>query len=118
VKEFAEAGYGKDQQIAALANAIAESSLNANAEALGEGSFGLFQCRRFKGVGGNHSIPELKDPTFNTRLIIAEAKKVPTFGNAPNVDAAVAAFVIGVERPQSPDEQITKRQGIARALVT
>jgi uncharacterized protein (TIGR02594 family) len=68
VAKFAAAGFGKFQQITALANAIAESALNPMAHTMPEDSVGLFQLRRIKGIGGNHSVPELQGPAFNTEL--------------------------------------------------
>lgn len=47
VKRFEEAGYGVVQQVAALANAIAESGLDPKIKAAGdEDSWGLFQINR------------------------------------------------------------------------
>jgi len=47
---FAAAGFGQFQQAAALANAIAESALDPNAQASSEAAFGLFQMSR-RGLG-------------------------------------------------------------------
>jgi len=114
---FAAAGFGRNQQIAALANAIEESALDPNAHAVGEDSVGLFQLRRIKGVGGNHSVAELKDPAFNTQLIIAEAKGVAFFAKATNLRDAVDLFVRFVERPADPAGQSLKRFKTAQALI-
>lgn len=114
---FAAAGYGRNQQIAALANAIDESGLDASQDTEPEGSIGLFQLRRFKGVGGNHSIAELQNPDFNTQLIIAEAKKVPQFAEAPDLRSAVDAFVRFVEKPKDKAGQSAQRFKTASALI-
>jgi uncharacterized protein (TIGR02594 family) len=117
IKAFAAAGYGRDQQIAALANAIEESALNAKAHALGEDSVGLFQLRRFKGVGGKNSVEALMDPAFNTQLIIAEAKRVPLFAKAANLHDAVDAFVRFVEKPSDKPGQSALRFRTAQTLI-
>jgi uncharacterized protein (TIGR02594 family) len=117
VAEFAAAGYGKNQQIAALANAIAESRLDPASHALGEDSVGLFQLRRIKGVGQNFSVEQLSDPKFNTELIIAEAKKVPLFASAETLEKAVDVFVRSVERPANKDAEVAKRTDIAHNLL-
>jgi uncharacterized protein (TIGR02594 family) len=118
VDKFAAAGYGRIQQIAALANAIAESRLNPNAHnTKGEDSVGLFQLFRIKGVGGKHSVEALKDPGFNTDLIIAEAKRFSIFAKADSLDKAVDAFVRFVERPANTEAQIAKRLQIAQSLI-
>lgn len=114
---FAAAGYGRVQQIAALANAIDESALDPNAHAMGEDSVGLFQCRRIHGVGGQHSVAKLKDPAFNTQLIIAESRKVPFFAKATNLRDAVDLFVRFVERPADIPGQSLKRFNTAQALI-
>jgi uncharacterized protein (TIGR02594 family) len=114
---FAAAGYGRVQQIAALANAIDESGLDANQRTMPEDSVGLFQLRRFKGAGGNHTVEELQDPTFNTQMIIAVAKKVAPFGNAKDLQAAVDAFVRFVEIPADKAGQSAKRFKTAQALI-
>jgi uncharacterized protein (TIGR02594 family) len=117
LKAFAAAGYARDQQIAALANAIDESELDARAHALGEDSVGLFQLRRIKGVGGNNTVEALMDPVLNTQLIIAEAKKFPLFGTAPDLRDAVDKFVRLVERPLDKPGQSALRFKTATALI-
>lgn len=115
---FAAAGYGRNQQIAALANAIGESNLNPRAHnTQGEDSVGLFQLNRIVGVGGRHSVERLMDPAFNTQLIIAEANRFPSFKKAADLHAAVEVFVRSVERPRDKPTQIARRFKIAQALV-
>jgi uncharacterized protein (TIGR02594 family) len=117
LKAFAAAGYGRVQQIAALANAIDESALDANQVTMPENSVGLFQLRRFKGAGGNHSLEDLQNPDFNTQVIIAVAKKVPSFGKATDLHDAVEQFVRHVEIPADPVGQTAKRFKTAQALI-
>ncbi|WKA27981.1 hypothetical protein [Bradyrhizobium roseum] len=118
LKAFAAAGYGRNQQIAALANAIGESNLNPKAHnTRGEDSVGLFQLNRIVGVGGRHSVERLMDPAFNTQLIIAEANRFPSFKNAADLHTAVDVFVRSVERPRDKPGQVVKRFRIAQALI-
>lgn len=118
LKAFAAAGYGRDQQIAALANAIGESNLNPEEHNThGEDSVGLFQLNRDGGVGTGHTVEQLKNPAFNTQLIIAEADRVPPFKNAKDLHTAVEVFVRRVERPADPAGQTVKRFKIAQALI-
>jgi uncharacterized protein (TIGR02594 family) len=118
VEKFAAAGFGRFQQIAALANAIAESRLNPKAHnTSGEDSVGLFQLYRGRGVGGTHSVAELMVPEFNTDLILAVAKKYAAFAKADTLEKAVDVFVRRVERPRDQDGESTRRAQIARSLL-
>lgn len=118
LKAFAAAGYGRNQQIAALANAIGESKLNPKAHNThGEDSVGLFQLNRNGGVGSGHSVERLKDPAFNTQLIIAEAGRFADFKKAADLHTAVDVFVRRVERPADKPGQVAKRFKIAQALI-
>lgn len=118
LKAFADEGYGRHHQIAALANAIGESKLNPRAHnTQGEDSVGLFQLNRDGGVGTGHTVERLMDPAFNTHLIIAEANGVPSFRSATDLHTAVEVFVRRVERPADPAGQTTKRFKIAQALI-
>lgn len=117
VARFSAAGYGKNQQIAAVANAIGESNLNPNAKsAPPERSFGLFQCNQGGGLGNGFSEAQLCDPETNIAIIIKEAKRFKEFANAASLDAAVEVFVRKVERPAHPDADIAKRVAIAHRL--
>jgi hypothetical protein len=118
VNAFAAANYGKAQQIAAVANAIAESNLNPNARltTATEDSVGLFQLNMKGGVGAGHSADELKDPAKNIDLIIREANKAADFKAAATLQAAVAAFVTKIERPANQAGEIIKRFTIAQKL--
>ena len=118
LKAFAAAGYGRNQQIAALANAIGESNLNPRAHnTRGEDSVGLFQLNRNGGVGTGHSVERLMDPAFNTERIIAEARRFADFKKAADLHTAVDVFVRQVERPRDKPGQVAKRFKIAQALI-
>jgi hypothetical protein len=82
-----------------------------------EDSVGLFQLRRFKGAGGNHSVAELQDPNLNIQIIIAVARKIPAFGKATDLHDAVEQFVRHVEIPADPAGQTAKRFKTAQALI-
>lgn len=115
---FAGAGFGRLQQIAALANAIRESGLNPNAHnTSGEDSVGLFQCNRAGGLGTGHSVAWLKNPQNNINLIISEAQKYASFRNAATIEDAVREFVYKVERPADKPGETKIRIGIARKLM-
>lgn len=115
---FAVAGFGKFQQAAALANAIAESNLDPKAHAaVGEDSWGLFQLNRNGGLGKGHNPDELIDPDRNIAIVLAEAKKYVEFSSAASLDVAVSAFVRDVERPKDPSGDIIKRLKIAQRLL-
>jgi hypothetical protein len=116
--KFQEAGYGAIQQIAALANAIAESALNPNAVVNNslEHSVGLFQLNIGGGLGAHHSEAQLKDPVTNIGIILAEVKKFDAFKQASSLFDAVDVFVRKVERPANPGTQVQKRAKIAERL--
>src|SRR6185369_5815685 len=60
VSKFADAGFGQNQQLAALANAIAESALDPAARANPpDDSVGLFQISR-RALGSGHTVQELE----------------------------------------------------------
>lgn len=117
VKTFADAGFGKPQQLAALANAIVESGLNPEAAAVSENSFGLFQISR-RHLGAGHTVEELEDPNTNTILIAREAKKVPVFASAATLQDAVDVFVRMIMRPADVAGQVAHRLKIAESLAT
>jgi hypothetical protein len=118
VSQFQASGYGPIQQIAAVANAIAESALNPNAEVNNsvEHSVGLFQLNIRGGLGEGHSAAELKNPATNIGIIIAETKKFDAFKNASSLFDAVDVFVRKVERPANAGTQVQKRAKIAERL--
>jgi uncharacterized protein (TIGR02594 family) len=119
VDKFAAAGFGKLQQIAAVANAKRESSLNPSERTTTakEDSIGLFQLNMKGGVGRGHSVPDLLDPAKNTDIIIAEARKFPSFGRATTLEGAVREFVVWIERPANTDAEVAKRLEFANALM-
>jgi hypothetical protein len=111
---FREAGFDDNQARAAVANAVAESSLNPNAHnTKGEDSVGLFQMNRNRGLGTGYSVEQLKDPETNIALAIDAAKKSKNFVNASSVEEATEAFVRDVERPKDKAGAIAKRTQIA-----
>jgi hypothetical protein len=115
---FAGAGFGKVQQVAALANAIRESKLNPKAISHPpEHSVGLFQLNMQRGLGRGHTEPELQDAATNISLIINEARKFPTFASASTLLDAVSVFVRKVERPANTVGEINTRLKIAESLV-
>lgn len=116
---FAAAGYGKLQQTAAIANAIAESRLDPSAKAGGsEQSWGLFQINQARGaLGAGRSKEQLLDPLFNIKLIIKEAERCAAFGAATDLFSAVMNFVVFVERPADKPGQTKFRFKIAQGLL-
>jgi hypothetical protein len=117
-KRFADAGFGDLQQIAAVANAMKESSLDPNQRTTTskEDSVGLFQLNMTKGLGRGHSPEELKNPDKNTDIIIAECRKFPVFGRATSLRDAVAAFVRFIERPANQPAEIADRLTKAKSI--
>jgi tail lysozyme len=119
VARFAAAGYGKNQQIAAVANAIRESNLDPNAASTPpERSFGLFQCNTRGGLGNGFTQAQLCQPETNIAIIIKEARRHPDFAAANSLQAAVEAFVRDIERPANPNAQITQRLSTAQKLAS
>jgi hypothetical protein len=117
INAFSAAGFGKIQQAAALANAIAESRLDPGIKSPDpENSFGLFQLNRDGGLGRGRSIAELKDPDTNINIIIREAKKFDGFVQAGSIHVAVSVFVKKVERPAHPQQEIDNRLLIAHRI--
>lgn len=117
VARFAAAGYQAHHQKAAVANAIAESGLNASAASQPpERSFGLFQCNTGGGLGTGFTSAQLSDPDFNIAVILKAVKRTPDFKNATTLSRAVDVFVRQIERPSNPSVQVTKRIAIANKL--
>jgi Lysozyme like domain len=118
LRDFAQAGFKFHQQVAALANAIAESKLDPSAHAgIGEDSFGLFQLNRRGGLGAGHAPSELVNPESNIAIVIKAAQNSKGFTRAATLDDAVSAFVRDVERPSGIPGQIRVRVNIAHKLV-
>jgi len=116
VKAFADAGFGKPQQLAALANAIEESNLEADAVSLPEQAVGLFQLNMAHGLGTGHTTAELKDPATNVNLILSEAAKVGAFKRATSLEDAVSVFVRHIARPANPEAAVARRLKIAERI--
>lgn len=119
-QRFSEAGYGVIQQIAAIANAIAESNLKPDAKsAAPEQSYGLFQLN-LKGVGHGHDPTELVDPERNIAIMLAYMATLSAnaaFRSTASVHDAVAIFVRDFERPADSAGAIAKRSAIAQTLL-
>src|SRR5260370_12240619 len=99
VKPFADAGFGGPQQLAALANAIAESDLDPDAmSAPPDQSVGLFQLNIAGGLGTGHTVAELRDPATNVDIMASAALKSDAFANAESLEDAVSIFVRNVIR--------------------
>jgi Phage tail lysozyme len=118
---FADSGYGTLQQIAAIANAIAESNLNAQVKAGGsEESYGLFQLNREGGVGQGHSIANLKKADFNIKTMLKHIKSQGNaearFRNTSSLQEAVSIFCVEFERPANAAQKAVHRFGIAKKL--
>jgi hypothetical protein len=117
VEAFANAGFGGVQQLAALANAIAESNLNPDAmTAPPDESVGLFQLNRAGGLGAGHTVDELKDPKVNIDIMVAAALKIQAFADAKSLQDAVSIFVRTLMRPANPESEVVSRLKIAEQL--
>ncbi|NML74392.1 transglycosylase SLT domain-containing protein [Rhizobium sp. S-51] len=124
MEKFAAQGFGTVQQIAAVANAIAESGLNPNASnTAGERSFGLFQLNQNGGVGFGHDEAELKDPDRNIEIMLAEIAKPyqranrHAFAATTSLHEAVRIFVHHFEKPANKTGETAHRFEIAQGLV-
>jgi uncharacterized protein (TIGR02594 family) len=120
VSKFSAAGFGRIQQITAVANAWKESDLNAKprpANTARELSFGLFQLNtKGGGLGTGRSQPDLEDPGTNTDIIIAACKRCPEFVRAQTLQDAVTAFVKSIEQPANQTVEIADRLKKANTL--
>ena len=115
---FAAAGFGQFQQVAALANAIAESGLDPGAHTPApEDAVGLFLLNRDIGLGKGHTTQELEDPSTNIEIVMQEAKKLTEFSTATSLDDAVDIFTRRIERPRNMGDEIIKRRRIARQIL-
>jgi len=118
---FAEAGYGTLQQVAAIANSIAESRLNPKAASPPpERSFGLFQLNQ-AGVGAGFSQDVLKDPEQNIAIMLnhmatRETAADVAFRASVSIQEAISIFVRKFERPADASGAITRRVAIAKTL--
>jgi uncharacterized protein (TIGR02594 family) len=118
VDRFARAGFSPELQLAALANAIAESGLRPDAASPApERSFGLFQCNQAAGLGIGYTVEQLNDPEINIGIIIREVNKFTEVTSAHTVLDAVRAFVKRIERPKHPEAAVIKRMAFAEKLM-
>lgn len=108
---FREAGFSDAQARGAVANAVAESSLNPNAHnKKGEDSVGLFQVNRNGILGRGYSVEQLKDPETNIRIAIEAAKKSPMFKNASTMEEATEGFMKQVENPADQSSSAVQKR--------
>jgi len=119
IDAFKAEGFGLIQQVAALANAIRESSLipDKRNTTEREDSVGLFQLNMKGGQGEGIPLADLLDPRKNTALIIKQAKKVPAFAAATTIEEAVALFVRKIEITGNQAEEIIIRTNTAKKLL-
>jgi hypothetical protein len=108
---FREAGFSDAQARGAVANAVAESSLNPNAHnEKGEDSVGLFQVNRNGILGKGYSVEQLKDPETNIRIAIEAAKKSPMFNKATTMEEATEGFMKQVENPADQSSSAVQKR--------
>jgi hypothetical protein len=112
---FSAVGFGQIQQVAALANAIAESGLDPGARV--QNDTGLFLLNRAGGLGTGMTVEELMNPETNINLVVDAARRVPAFEKATSLEDAVAVFVRMIARPTDPSGEIEKRTRIARQIL-
>ncbi len=119
IQKFADAGFNRLHQIAAVANAWRESSLipTKQTTTAKEDSVGLFQLNMKGGLGEGHDPDELKKPEKNISLIIDKCKRVGEFRRAATLEQAVAAFVRFVEIPGNMEAEIADRLAKANSLL-
>ena len=108
---FREAGFSDAQARGAVANAVAESKLDPNAQnEKGEDSVGLFQMNRNGGLGKGYSVEQLKDPETNIRLAIEAAKNSKMFKSATTMEEATEGFMKEVERPKDQSSSAVQKR--------
>lgn len=101
--------------LALVANAYAESRLRPNARnPNGEDSIGLFQANRQGGLGVGHSVADLKDPRFNTRVVLAETARLGAKFDqlllaGATIPQLTAGFTLWVERPADTKARARER---------
>ena len=118
--KFKAAGFNDAQSKAAIANAMAESSLNPNAEnhsknpktGVQEHSYGLFQVNR--AAHPQFSVEDLKNPEKNIDAMItimkSNQKDFSTFKSLTDEKAATAFFMKKFERPlDQSDAKVNER---------
>jgi len=119
LQKFADAGYGKVQQVAALANAFNESGLDPKAKSSGtEQSFGLFQINTAPhALGAGMDPTVLTDPEKNISIILNEVNRFPLFKTAGTTELAVKIFVFDVEKPADKPGQTAARIATAHKFL-
>jgi hypothetical protein len=126
VQRFQEAGFGPNQQVAALAAAIHESNLDEKAKTpdpFPNFSYGLFQCR-IPGVGSGHDPDVLRTADGNIATAIsyirssAQKANFDKFVKATDLQTAIEEFVREFERPANPNAEIADCTKIAKSLTS
>ena len=104
---------------AAIVNAMAESSLDANANSKDEDSVGLFQLN-IKGAGHGMTIEERKDPVKNARTIIIReiltergVRLLQAAADGASIAKLAAIFSKDIERPVDVKKRMVERMKIA-----
>lgn len=119
IDRFAAEGFSRVQQVAALANAKAESGLDPRARRTTsrEDSVGLFQLNRKNGRGTGHTPEDLMDPDVNIGITIRAVNNIDQFKSATSLQAAVEAFVQFFEIPADIPGETTTRLQIAHDIM-
>jgi hypothetical protein len=116
IQKFAEAGFGHNQQIAALSDAILESNLNPNA--VSQNDYGLFQLNMIEGFGRGYTPAQLLDPTTNIAIVILYASKSEHFKSATTLADAVSIFAREISRPANLEATIQKQLKLANEIAS
>jgi tetratricopeptide (TPR) repeat protein len=118
-REFREHNLPDNLIAAAIVNAIAESSLDANASPRGEDSVGLFQLN-IEGAGHGMSVEDRKDPVINTRTILEREILTPrgarlrqAAADGASIVKLAAIFSKDIERPVEVLENMRNRMVMA-----
>ena len=107
--------------LAMATNAMAESALDPGAIGDGGWSIGLFQCNRKGGAGRGHTEAALKDPVYNTRVILEELRRdgAPlraAVQRGTTVGELAALFSTYIERPADKAGEAVRRRELAARM--
>jgi hypothetical protein len=127
VQRFQQAGFGPDQQVAALAAAIHESNLKEDSAVPDPTpqtmAYGLFQCR-IPGVGSGHDPNILKTADGNIATMISYIKSsalkqsCQKFVSAADLQGAIQVFINDFERPANAPAEIADCIKIAKSVTS
>ena len=128
-QKFQEAGFGPNQQIAALAAAIHKSRLDEKSDVSDPDqqghpgrAYGLFQCR-IPGVGSGHDPNVLKTADGNISTMIDYIKSPANrsardeFAKAGDPQSAIQVFIAKFERPGDIPGEVADCIKIARSIM-